>query len=661
MPRNKREVTTPRGARNARGGRGGVRGGRAAAFHGRGNHSTIPQRVNFIRDETVGFTLADEARQTSQHDHSVWGSSSLRSRPVTFISAGHSEPLKLLDEIIDETNQELYAATEETEEDENEENGDIQTDDQRDNVLPKEDEFIGPDDLEQAIQAETVLEEDVPYEPSFYFDLKGDQSQKTSDRAPVEIPERPSSRSSSSSEEVILFKGRGAQRPTQPAPYINMAQMQTEIRVVEKAIMSETGPPSASPAPEQPMEPARSRELSKKQKKQKQQRANKRVRQTRFENEYDDEEDTILADYIANIKENSDVEDYFRQLIEGGEMSESSSIDIKEDYFPSQSVVANGDGSDRDTEENPEEATEDEIPSEIDDETLARLIAGHDLGMEDVYFGESLSDSDSSNDEPTQKKKQQQAFEDDFDLMEWDRPSLRRHKGKGARAQINFNVSNSELEATLQASWKNDRLKKSERKKQREEMRALGMLGKKANTDDLRVKYPNGMNMEQVAEEIRTFLMGTDDQLTLPPMDNHARKMIHELANKFKVKSKSTGKGDQRRPTLHRNGRTLPYVAATFDQAFSRINRRYFPRLDQKGKKGKRQPPVRGGTSLAAATIQDGEVVGASAPELGIENRGRAMLEKMGWSTGTALGASNNKGIMLPVTQTMKRSKAGLG
>lgn len=150
-------------------------------------------------------------------------------------------------------------------------------------------------------------------------------------------------------------------------------------------------------------------------------------------------------------------------------------------------------------------------------------------------------------------------------------------------------------------------------------------------------------------------------RLILPPMDNHARKIIHELANKFKIKSKSIGKGDQRRPTLYRTGRTLPYVEAMFDQAFNRVNRKYLPRLDKKGKKGKRLPPVRGGASVAAATYQDGEVVGGSAPELGIENRGRAMLEKMGWSMGTALGASDNKGIMQPVTQTMKRSKAGLG
>lgn len=101
---------------------------------------------------------------------------------------------------------------------------------------------------------------------------------------------------------------------------------------------------------------------------------------------------------------------------------------------------------------------------------------------------------------------------DDLDMMDWERPSLqRKKKGKGAQAQINFNVSDSEMERALQAAWKNDRLKKSERKKQREELRALGMLGKKVNPEDLRVKYPDGMSMEQVADEFRAFLFGTDE------------------------------------------------------------------------------------------------------------------------------------------------------
>jgi hypothetical protein len=157
----------------------------------------------------------------------------------------------------------------------------------------------------------------------------------------------------------------------------------------------------------------------------------------------------------------------------------------------------------------------DELPSEMDDETLARLIAGHqfsqDLGMEDVNFGDS-SDSDLASDEPTKKTKQRQMLEDEFDLMDWDRPSLYSRKGKGVKNQINFDLSDSELEATLQASWKNDRLKKSNRKRQREEMRALGMLGKNVNPGDLRVKYPDGMNMEQVADEMRIFMQSTDEQ-----------------------------------------------------------------------------------------------------------------------------------------------------
>ncbi|RSL88137.1 hypothetical protein CEP52_015305 [Fusarium oligoseptatum] len=100
MPKNKKGASTPRGAKGARGGRGGGRGGRGGS-RGRGNYSPAPARVNFIREETTaGFTLADEARQTSQHDPSRWNN--LRMRPVKFVSAGPTEPLKLLDVLLDE-------------------------------------------------------------------------------------------------------------------------------------------------------------------------------------------------------------------------------------------------------------------------------------------------------------------------------------------------------------------------------------------------------------------------------------------------------------------------------------------------------------------------------------------------------------------------------
>lgn len=148
--------------------------------------------------------------------------------------------------------------------------------------------------------------------------------------------------------------------------------------------------------------------------------------------------------------------------------------------------------------------------------------------------------------------------------------------------------------------------------------------------------------------------------LSFPPMDVHARKVVHELANRFNIKSKSTGKADHRRPTLYRTVRTLPYAESRFEHAVNRIQRRFLPRLDARGKRNAK-PLTPRGPGYAAASYNEGEIVGAAAPELGIDNRGRAMLEKMGWSRGTALGSGDNKGILQPVPHMMKRSKAGLG
>jgi hypothetical protein len=143
-------------------------------------------------------------------------------------------------------------------------------------------------------------------------------------------------------------------------------------------------------------------------------------------------------------------------------------------------------------------------------------------------------------------------------------------------------------------------------------------------------------------------------------MDKRTRKMIHELANKFSIKSKSVGAENQRRPVLHKTKKTS-YREAAFDQAVSRIKRHYSsqPGGGGGGRSKNKQQSSSGRHNLAS--YQDGEVIGASAPELGTENRGRTMLEKMGWSTGTPLGASDNQGILHPVSQTMKRTRAGLG
>lgn len=145
-------------------------------------------------------------------------------------------------------------------------------------------------------------------------------------------------------------------------------------------------------------------------------------------------------------------------------------------------------------------------------------------------------------------------------------------------------------------------------------------------------------------------------------MNKSDRRAIHELANRLNLTSKSQGSGHKRFPVLYRTKRTPDVTEDEFNQIVEQLSRR-FKNL-RSGKMSRRAatfPQGRGGYSHAAVSCRDGEVVGAGAAELGHENRGRAMLEKMGWSAGTAIGALNNKGIMQPVAHIVKTTKAGLG
>lgn len=146
-------------------------------------------------------------------------------------------------------------------------------------------------------------------------------------------------------------------------------------------------------------------------------------------------------------------------------------------------------------------------------------------------------------------------------------------------------------------------------------------------------------------------------------MDKADRKVIHELANAFGLKSKSMGNGNKRFPVLYRTTQTASFSETKFAAIEARLTRRYLPRMDIQGKNKTAAPKRSGqkGFANAAVSYRDGDIVGGSAPEIGIENKGRAMLEKMGWSSGTALGALNNKGILQPVSHVVKTSKAGLG
>lgn len=96
---------------------------------------------------------------------------------------------------------------------------------------------------------------------------------------------------------------------------------------------------------------------------------------------------------------------------------------------------------------------------------------------------------------------------DGFDVMDFERPSLRK-KPKGRKGKLVLDISDSELEASMQMAWDNDRVKKKERKQEREELRSRGLLGSKTGKADLKQKYKEGMGLQAIKEEIKMFLMG---------------------------------------------------------------------------------------------------------------------------------------------------------
>lgn len=161
--------------------------------------------------------------------------------------------------------------------------------------------------------------------------------------------------------------------------------------------------------------------------------------------------------------------------------------------------------------------------SSEDEEDLA-FSESDDDALEDFVLLEDLADGYSKSTKKGNRSQKPRfpsasafadALESDpyfgFDIMDFDRPSLR-NKPKGKQIIPELELSDSEFEIELQQAWQNDRTKKKLRKKEREELRAQGMLGRKAGNPDLKVKYSKEMNMEEFMTELRSFLLSSKNR-----------------------------------------------------------------------------------------------------------------------------------------------------
>lgn len=249
-----------------------------------------------------------------------------------------------------------------------------------------------------------------------------------------------------------------------------------------------------------------------------------------------------------------------------------------------------------------------------------------------------------------------------FDVMDFDRPSLRpKKKGRKSDFPSDLGLEDEELAERLRNTWSKDREKKTARKREKQEQLAATLLEASERNHPAAIKA-----------EIRQFLCQEVETLKLAPMDSATRASVHRLAKALKLQSRSEGKeghGIGRYPVLTKSPHTPRYTIDTVWEVDALLNmRKFFPKHGpglSNGLNARNQGPTRarrgGGGAISGATYMNGDIVGASAPELGSDNKGRAMLEKMGWTSGMGIGAVGNKGGLEAIKHVVKTTRAGLG
>jgi len=140
-------------------------------------------------------------------------------------------------------------------------------------------------------------------------------------------------------------------------------------------------------------------------------------------------------------------------------------------------------------------------------------------------------------------------------------------------------------------------------------------------------------------------------------MHRLARKAVHELAKAYNLGSKSKGSGTTRYTTLFKLQTTanLPPNERKIATLLRRTS--HISALGRTSADANRVASYR--LQARSSRLRDGDIVGGDAQEIASDNRGRVMLEKLGWRSGMGLGAEGG-GITIPLLAVVKKSKSGL-
>ncbi|KAF8322050.1 hypothetical protein DL93DRAFT_2051005 [Clavulina sp. PMI_390] len=166
------------------------------------------------------------------------------------------------------------------------------------------------------------------------------------------------------------------------------------------------------------------------------------------------------------------------------------------------------------------------------------------------------------------------------------------------------------------------------------------------------------VDIPTLIEGIDIFLADIGRQtMALPPMDAASRKKVHEIAHAYSLKSKSVGKGGDRRTTLIRTSLSGLNVSQGKIRALLKRFGAY-----KHGTEFAQAWDRRAGKDEGKKMIRhrDGDVVGHKAARIDESNMGFKMLQRMGWKDGERIGVTPG-GLAQPLMAVMKNSKLGLG
>jgi hypothetical protein len=163
----------------------------------------------------------------------------------------------------------------------------------------------------------------------------------------------------------------------------------------------------------------------------------------------------------------------------------------------------------------------------------------------------------------------------------------------------------------------------------------------------------------QLNRDIKLFIKDNDEELFeighVPPS---VRRIIHQLADLYHLKTFSVGKDPDRRIVLCRTEQAGAYANVKWVDKVIESGNKALKWADKEGRK-KHPHKQDHASKKESPKPAEGAIVASGSAPISSDNVGNVLLQKMGWQPGQGLGKESD-GIKHPIGAVVKTKRAGL-